>query len=90
MQQLSGRVLEAEGPGHEPRRRDELQFDAVLGAEAGQDDVFQRACQAPAGICLCHLSGSLHSEIPERTAASCCLCPQMRYGVGVALQTGHV
>ena len=43
MQQLSGRALEAEGPGHEPRRRDELQFDAVLGADAAQDDVFQRA-----------------------------------------------
>ena len=49
MQQLSGRALEAEGPGHEPRRRDELHFDAVLGADAAQEDVFQRAWQAAAG-----------------------------------------
>lgn len=50
MQQLSGCALEAEGPGHEPRRRDELQFDAVLGADAAQEDVFQRAWQAVAEI----------------------------------------
>ena len=49
VRQLSGRALEADGPGHEPRRRDELRFDAVLGADAAQDDVFQRAWQAAAG-----------------------------------------
>lgn len=76
MQQLSGRALEAEGPGHEPRRRDELQFDAVLGAEAGQDDMFQRAHLLE--LSNVKLSGSLHSGVPERTAASC-LYPHMCY-----------
>jgi len=43
LEQRSGQALEADGAGHEPRRRDTLQFDAVLGADAAQDDVFQRA-----------------------------------------------
>lgn len=47
IQQLSGQALEADGAGHEPRRRDTLQFDAVLGADAAQEDVFQRAALWP-------------------------------------------
>lgn len=90
VQQLSGRALEAEGPGHEPRRRDELQFDAVLGADASQDDVFQRTWQ---GTCWNTLSQPKSYCIDGIILAhNCPLLPKHTtiHGVSDALQSVHV
>ncbi|KAK9840656.1 hypothetical protein WJX81_007629 [Elliptochloris bilobata] len=59
VQQRSGQVLEADGPGHERRRRDELHYDAVLGADAAQDDVFQLVGLPVVEHCMSGLNASI-------------------------------